>query len=129
MSQDLRAFVTMDFPERLAALRRERGLTQQFLAEAVGVHVSQLRRYEAGQSQPTLEVIRKLAVALSVSADLLVFDKDERGPDEDLRLQFEAIGRLDPNDKHLVREVLDSIISRHDARRLFSGGLTEETGA
>lgn len=126
MSQDLRAFVTMDFPERLAALRRERGLTQQLLAEAVGVHVSQLRRYEAGQSQPTLEVIRKLAVALSVSADLLVFDKDERGPDDDLKLQFEAVSRLEPHERVLVREVLDSIITRHDARRLFVGGVGEE---
>jgi len=126
MKQGFQVFVTMDFPERLAALRKERSLTQQALAEAVGVHVSQLRRYEAGQSQPTLEVIRKLAVALSVSADLLVFDKDERGPDEDLRLQFEAVGRLDPNDKSLVREVLDSIISRHDARRLFGSAAAEK---
>lgn len=128
MSQDFQAFVMMDFSERLAALRRERGLTQQALAETVGIHVSQLRRYEASQSQPTLEVIRKLAVALSVSADLLVFDKDERGPDEDLRLQFEAVGRLDPNDRDLVKEVLDSIISRHDARRLFGSAAAEKAG-
>ena len=108
------------------SLRKQKSLTQQALADAIGIHVSQLRRYEAGQSQPTLDVIRKLAVALSVSADLLVFDKDERGPDDDLRLQFEAVGRLDPHERSLVREVLDSIISRHDARRLFGGRLGEE---
>ncbi len=119
MSQGFQTLGAMDFPERLAALRRERGLTQQALADSVGIHVSQLRRYEAGQSQPTLDVIRKLAVTLSVSADLLVFDKDERGPDDDLRLQFEAVSRLEPHERVVVREVLDSIISRHDARRLF----------
>lgn len=129
MSQGYEALVAMDFSERLAAVRRERGLTQQALADAVGIHVSQLRRYEGGQSQPTLDVIRKLAVALSVSADLLVFDKDERGPTTDMLLQFEAIGRLDPEERHLVREVLDSIISRHDARRLFGGAVAEEVGA
>ena len=129
MSQGLRAFVAMDFPDRLAALRRGKRLTQQALADAVGIHVSQLRRYEAGHSQPTLEVIRKLAVTLSVSADLLVFGKDERGPDDELRLQFEAVGRLDDHDRSLVREVLDSIISRHDARRLFGRGAAEESGA
>jgi hypothetical protein len=37
-----------------------------------------------------LDAISKLAVALSVSADVLLFAKDERGPDEDLKLQFEA---------------------------------------
>src|SRR5277367_1499727 len=80
-----------EFPELLARLRKERGLTQQALAEKVGVHVVQLRRYEAGASQPTLDVIRRIAVALSVSADLLLFGKDERGPDDELRLQFEAV--------------------------------------
>jgi transcriptional regulator with XRE-family HTH domain len=58
----------MDFPERLATLRNERGMTQGTLAEHVGVHVSQLRRYEAGSSSPTLDVLRKLSIALSVSA-------------------------------------------------------------
>jgi transcriptional regulator with XRE-family HTH domain len=129
MIQGYQALAAMDFPERLAALRRERSLTQQALADAVGIHVSQLRRYEAGQSQPTLDVIRKLAVALSVSADLLVFDKDERGPDDEFRLQFEAVGRLDPHERTLVREVLDSIISRHEARRLFVGRAGEESAS
>jgi transcriptional regulator with XRE-family HTH domain len=52
----------------------------------IGLHISQIRRYEAGDSEPTLDVIRKLAIALSVSADVLVFEEGERGPDEDLRL-------------------------------------------
>jgi len=69
----------MDFPERLATLRNERGMTQGTLAEHVGIHVSQLRRYEAGSSSPTLDALRKLAIALSVSADTLIFDA-ERNP-------------------------------------------------
>jgi hypothetical protein len=31
-----------------------------------------------------LFLIRKLALALAVSADALIFDSDERGPDDDL---------------------------------------------
>ena len=41
-------------PRPLAALRKQRGFTQQALAERIGIHVVQLRRYEAGASQPTL---------------------------------------------------------------------------
>ena len=78
------------FAERIAKLRKERGLTQQVLADRVGIHVIQLRRYEGATSQPTLEVLRKLAIALSVSADALVFGKDERGPDECPRLRESA---------------------------------------
>lgn len=105
------------FSERIAKLRKERGLTQQALADRVGIHVIQLRRYEGATSQPTLEVLRKLAIALSVSADALVFGKDERGPDEELKLQFEAIARLDPGEKAVIREVVESIIIKHDAKR------------
>ncbi|MBL0379977.1 MAG: helix-turn-helix transcriptional regulator [Desulfofustis sp. PB-SRB1] len=49
----------MEFPQRLSAIRKEKGLTQQKLAKLVGLHVAQVRRYEGGTSQPTLEVIRK----------------------------------------------------------------------
>ncbi|MBL0379307.1 MAG: helix-turn-helix transcriptional regulator [Desulfofustis sp. PB-SRB1] len=43
----------MEFPERLSAIRKEKGLTQQKLAKLVGLHVAQVRRYEGGTSQPT----------------------------------------------------------------------------
>lgn len=117
----------MDFPKRLAALRKERGLTQQALADLVGVHLSQLKRYEGGTSQPTLEVLRKLAVALSVSADALVFEKDERGPDEDFRLRFEALSRLDPDERVVIKELIDGMLLKHEARRL-AGRVTGSEG-
>ncbi len=90
--------ILMDFPQRLAALRKEAGLTQTQLAEDAGTHVSQIRRYEAGTAQPTLDAIRRLATTLHVSADLLIFDIDERGPDDDLTLAFEATRQLDPDE-------------------------------
>lgn len=106
----------MNFYERLAALRKARGLTQQALAEMVEMHISQIRRYEGGQSQPTLDAIRKLAMALSVSADMLLFAQDERGPDDDLRLQFEAANRLDPEEKSVIRSVIESIVLRNTVK-------------
>jgi transcriptional regulator with XRE-family HTH domain len=106
-----------DFNVRLAILRKERGFTQQTLADRIGGHVQQVKRYEAGSSQPTLEVIRKLATALSVSSDQLLFGKDERGPGDDLRLQFEAISRFDEEEKRVVRSVLESMILKHEVRR------------
>jgi transcriptional regulator with XRE-family HTH domain len=110
----------MAFPERLAQLRKERKLTQQALADRVSVHVIQVRRYEAGSSQPTLDVIKRLAVALRVSADVLLFDENERGPDDELRLQFETIATFDPEEKRVIRDVLEGLILRHEARRWAS---------
>ena len=124
-----RLFLDMEFPARLARLRKNRGMTQHALSEAAGVNVSQIRRYEGGTSQPTLEVLRKLAIALSVSADVLLFDKDERGPDEDLKLQFEAVSRLDPDEKKVIKEVVESMIIKHDAGRWIRGRDDHATSA
>ena len=107
----------MGFPERLAALRKERRLTQKALAEQVGVHITQIQRYEGGTIQPTLDVIRRLAIALSISADSLVFDKDERGPGDDLKLEFEALNQFDDEEKAIARKVLQGLIIQHQAKR------------
>lgn len=103
----------MKFPERLAALRKERGLTQLTLADQVGLAVLQIRRYEGGSSQPTLDVIRRLAIALGVSADMLVFDEQERGPAETLRYQFETVSRMPEHDQAIIRELLDAVIVKN----------------
>lgn len=108
------------FPERLVATRKERNLTQQALADTVHCALTQLKRYESGASQPTFDVIKRLAQALRVSSDYLLFGKDERGPDEELRLQFEAVSRFDPEAKKVVKQVLDSMILQQEARRWSS---------
>ncbi len=107
------AFLSMNFPERLATLRKARGLTQQALADQVDIAVLQVHRYEGGSSQPTLDVIRRLAIALGVSADMLVFDESERGPSDALRYQFETVSRMSEHEQEVVRELLDALIIKN----------------
>jgi transcriptional regulator with XRE-family HTH domain len=47
--------------------RTEIGMSQRDLAEAVGVDVRQIRRYEAGEQQPLLSVAVAIADALGIS--------------------------------------------------------------
>jgi transcriptional regulator with XRE-family HTH domain len=52
--------------------RRQRiGQSQADLAEAVGVHVRQIRRYESGEQQPVLSVAVRLADALGITMNEL----------------------------------------------------------
>jgi transcriptional regulator with XRE-family HTH domain len=112
----------MSFSDRLATIRKTRKMTQQKMADAIGIHVSQIKRYESGDTQPSLEVLRKIALALNVSADLLLFDQQERGPDDELRLQFEAVTRFTPEEKKISKAVLESLILKHDANRFSAAG-------
>ena len=116
-SQSASMWFSMSFSERLTALRKERGLTQKVFAEMCGMHTTQIQRYESGETQPTLEALKKLALGLHVSADLLVFDRDERGPDDELRLQFEALSKFSSEEKKIAKAVIESLILKHDSQR------------
>ena len=104
--------IPMNFPARLVQLRKQLGLSQQRLADLVRLHVNQVRRYEAGTAQPTLDALVSLARALHVSLDALVFEEGERGPSEEMRLQFEAVSLLDDED------LLDGMIVKHQGKRM-----------
>lgn len=108
----------MSIAARLIALRKEKGLTQQEMADKIGLHVNQVRRYESGSALPSLEALKKIAVTLSVSIDSLVFDPGERGPQEEgLKLRFEAVSQLDPQEKTVILELIDGMLLKHDAKR------------
>jgi transcriptional regulator with XRE-family HTH domain len=110
-------FLPMSFPSRLIQLRKALGLTQQGLSESAELHVNQIRRYEAGTAQPTLDALIRLAKVLHVRLDDLVFGEDERGPGQDLALQFEAVSQFTEDEKQTVRELLEGMILKHEARR------------
>jgi len=104
---------------RVAILRKQRGLTKPALADRIGIHVSQLRRYKGDTSQPTLGVLRRLAVALAISADVLIFDQTERTIPDGLDHHLKAIGQLGPEEQAAIRALIKDAL-RHQARRLAS---------
>lgn len=109
----------MSIAANLVRLRKTQGLTQPQLADLAGLHVNQVRRYEAGSAQPSLEGLKKIALAPHVSLDELVFDPSERSPQgERLALLFEAVAGLPANEQRVVQAVLDGLIVKHRTRQL-----------
>ncbi|RJF91953.1 XRE family transcriptional regulator [Noviherbaspirillum saxi] len=104
---------TMSFSARVIGLRKQKGLTQQSLADASGIHVQQIKRYEAGSAQPTAEALKKLALALHVTADFLLFEEGERELDDDLKLRFEAIAAMPSEEQAIAKAVLDAMIVKN----------------
>ena len=60
------------FGEHLRALRKQRGLSQQALADEADISWPTVQRVEAGRQSATLEVLAALAQALGVSLPELV---------------------------------------------------------
>ncbi len=67
------------FAERLKELRKKAGITQEQLAEIIGIHEATIRRWELSQRQPRMDEIKKLAQALNVTDDELLNGKQETG--------------------------------------------------
>ena len=66
MAQDQQPFLR-DVGARLAEVRRTRGLTQEQLAEIVGVDPQTIQRAETGRTSLSLLRIRRVADALDVN--------------------------------------------------------------
>ena len=59
------------FGKRLRFIRRQKDLTQEQLAEAVGISVEFLSNLERGINAPSFETLEKLAAVLAVSVQEL----------------------------------------------------------
>ena len=57
---------------RIALLRRQKSMSQQALAHALGVSASAVGMYEQGRREPSLDTVVKLAELFEVSTDYLL---------------------------------------------------------
>lgn len=79
--------------ENIQALRKARGLTQEQLAEAMGVTVGAVSKWENSQSNPELQLIPELAEFFDTSVDVLLgYAWEERGMGEAARRIKELTG-------------------------------------
>lgn len=68
----------MEMNEVIRQRRSELGMSQGDLAAKVGVDRRQIRRYESGETQPTLSVAKTIARALGITIDELAGDETRR---------------------------------------------------
>jgi len=103
----------MSIKNNLKKIRTNKGLTQKGLAELANIELAQISRIETGASEPKLESIRKLAIALECSSDELIFNIDEQEGSQKLRMMMSKIERLTPVAK---AEIMGVITTYCDAK-------------
>ena len=62
--------------------------------------------------------LRKPAIALGVDSDTLVFGPDERGPHNELKLKFEAVEAMSPEDQAVIISLIDAYIKKRRLEEL-----------
>ncbi len=62
--------------QNLRKYRIDRGLTQEFLAEKVGIHPTYVGKIENGKNNPSVKLLYKISRVLKVSlSDLFIFNE------------------------------------------------------
>lgn len=101
------------FGRRLAALRKERGLSQARLAELLDTSRGMIDYYERRATNPSLDFIKRAADVLGVPAARLIDDVAEparRGPTPRLQERFERIRRLPRSRQDFILRFLDTYL-------------------
>lgn len=76
----------MEFHERLQQLRRQQGLTQQELAQALYVSRTAISKWESGRGYPNIDSLRHIAAFFCVTVDELLGGGTAQSPAVQRRL-------------------------------------------
>jgi len=106
----------MEFAERLINIRKEKKMSQQELANKVGIHANVLGRYERGEARPFVDMAVKLAQALGVSTDYLL-GNTHLNIDTNILKKIEDISKLPEENKKQLLDMIDYFILGYNAKQ------------
>ena len=78
--------------KRIDYIRRKKGLSQKELGKAVGVEDKTIKRYENNKTNISLDMIKKIAVALDVTTDYLLGVSDIESFDKNMEIVHKTTG-------------------------------------
>jgi len=106
----------MEIGRRIAQVREERGLSQSGLAREMGVSQSAVSQIEAGERNPSYEMLRQIATALKISVPHLVGAPVEKlNPEEEVH--FRQYRGLTPEAREEVREFAAYLMHKQKQRK------------
>ena len=104
--------------ENIASLRKEKGITQEELAKALGVTNQAVSKWESGQCCPDIQLLPELAVYFGVSTDrilgLEIVNYREDVPAHksgDIELAKKALGKDIPETMQVLIQCIQEQIS------------------
>lgn len=108
------------FSEKLIELRKSRGLSQQQLAEALGLSRSAIGMYETGKREPDMDVLKIFSDFFMVDMNTLVSPPSDRTTElnelletlrnrEDMRMLFKLAKDATPEDVRRAVEIIEGL--------------------
>ena len=105
----------MTLGAKIKKLRAEKGLSQAALEQISGVNSKLLSKYENERIVPTAETLRKIAQALQISSDYLIFDNAPKTgvsqlKDLELFEKFQEVENMSTENRTMIKNIIDALI-------------------
>ena len=100
---------------RIAELRKEQDLSQQALADQLGIAQQTFAHYEVGRARMPVSLLPQLARIFGVAVDELLGLRNgvgKRGPTPKFQKQLDRISRLPRTKQRVVMEMLDGVLAQ-----------------
>jgi transcriptional regulator with XRE-family HTH domain len=112
----------MAIGDKILALRKDRGWSQQQLAKKIGTSGPIIGRYERGERVPSVEVAKKLGDTFNVTLDFLVDDTGQAAEikDKNMLKRLMELQVLDTEDQKTIVHVLDSLLRDAKAKKAYA---------
>ncbi|MGN0549371.1 MAG: helix-turn-helix domain-containing protein [Acutalibacteraceae bacterium] len=117
--------------EKLLRLRKEMKMTQDDVAKVLGMSRTSFSKYENGNANPPLQVLRKIAAIYNVGLEYLIFDEntsirlnDSQSEDENTSsVSVSKITELRPVEKQIIGKyrILTDEEKKKFVEKLFPG--------
>lgn len=115
----------MTFGENVKYLRKQRGYTQQGLANATGISQALISSWELNVREPSFEMIKRVAAFFGVPISNLISDQhadqdmvqaiaDSLHQNPDLRVLFDKTRKMSKQDIKAVLSVVNAITKERD---------------
>jgi len=102
------------FGKRLMIARNDLKLTQDQLGEQCGISSEHLRKIEAGERSPSIDLLVALCVSLRVSASYLLQDCTQTEYHDSVDTLNDALLTLSPKEKEALISMIPIIRKLHD---------------
>lgn len=120
----------MTLGKKIKELRAEKGLSQAALEELSGVNSKLLSKYENERIVPTADTLRKIAEALQISSDYLIFENAPKNGisqlhDLELFEKFRVVEQMAPENRNMIKNLIDAVIIKSKLEDVIKPAATD----
>ncbi|HNM33211.1 MAG TPA: helix-turn-helix transcriptional regulator, partial [Chitinophagales bacterium] len=117
----------MDISEQIKKIRKEKGLSQQDVADKLSMNRVQYNRIETGKSDPTMNILQRIANVLEFNVveffEAKNNDTEVHAVNEPLLQKVRLLEELDEVQKNSICNMIDTAIANKRLKQALSNAM------